>query len=143
MTGRMRKRCGALVMLAMVVFVAGSLRAQSNGSAVGEHGSAGSALPAAGSAVAVSNAAGAAKASDATALPLSGGAQGPVVAPVLLPATEKRKALEVEADRLVAMATELKTRVDKTNKNILSLTVVEQAEEIEHYAHQLKAGEKK
>jgi hypothetical protein len=63
--------------------------------------------------------------------------------PALIPHEDKKRPLEMEADRLVAMATELKARVDKTNKNILSLTVVEQAEQIEHYAHQLKSGDKK
>jgi hypothetical protein len=63
--------------------------------------------------------------------------------PALIPHEDKKRPLEMEADRLVAMATELKARVDKTNKNILSLTVVEQAEQIEHYAHQLKSSEKK
>ncbi len=39
--------------------------------------------------------------------------------------TEKQKALAMQTERLFDMATELKAQVDKTNKNILSLMVVE------------------
>jgi hypothetical protein len=49
----------------------------------------------------------------------------------------------MQTEKLVAMATELKVSVDKTNKNILSWAVVQQAQQIEQYAHQLKLGEVK
>ena len=52
--------------------------------------------------------------------------------------TPKQKLLADQAQRLVAMATELKVEVDKTNKNILSLDVVRKAEEIEALAHRMK-----
>lgn len=55
------------------------------------------------------------------------------------PKTDKRKALAEEAARLLTMATDLKVQVDKTNRNILSLTVVQKAEEIEQFAHRMKA----
>jgi hypothetical protein len=56
----------------------------------------------------------------------------------------KRTALALETDKLVAMAAELKARVDKTNKDILSLEVVQEAQAIEQFAHQMKqeAGKK-
>jgi hypothetical protein len=52
----------------------------------------------------------------------------------------KQSELALETDKLVAMAAELKARVDKTNKDILSLEVVQQAQAIEQYAHQMKQG---
>jgi predicted ATP-grasp superfamily ATP-dependent carboligase len=51
---------------------------------------------------------------------------------------EKLTALGVETEKLHAMAVELKQDVDKTNRNILSVSVVHKAEAIEKYAHQLK-----
>jgi len=57
--------------------------------------------------------------------------------------TEKQKALASQADRLVEMANELKTQVDRTNKNILSLKVVEKAQEIETLAKGMKEQAKK
>jgi hypothetical protein len=57
--------------------------------------------------------------------------------------TEKQKALALETERLFDMATELKAQVDKTNKNILSLKVVEKAEEIEALAKGIRAQAKK
>jgi hypothetical protein len=55
----------------------------------------------------------------------------------------KQSELALETDKLVAMAAELKARVDKTNKDILSLEVVQQAQAIEQYAHQMKQGSMK
>jgi hypothetical protein len=52
--------------------------------------------------------------------------------------TAKQKLLDDQAQRLVTMANELKSAVDKTNKNILSLDVVRKAEEIESLAHKMK-----
>jgi hypothetical protein len=51
--------------------------------------------------------------------------------------------LQVQTERLAAMASELKARVDKTNKDVLSVAVVQQAQAIEQYAHQLKQGSPK
>jgi hypothetical protein len=59
------------------------------------------------------------------------------------PLNEKQKALALETQKLVTMAENLKVQVDKTSRNILSVTVVQQAEDIEHYAHQLKQEAKK
>lgn len=55
----------------------------------------------------------------------------------------KQSDLALETDKLVAMAAELKARVDKTNKDILSLEVVQQAQAIEQYAHQMRQGSMK
>ncbi len=57
--------------------------------------------------------------------------------------TDKQLALQAQTDRLVALATELKEQVDKTNKNILSVKVVRKAEEIEQFAKRLKEQGKK
>jgi hypothetical protein len=48
--------------------------------------------------------------------------------------------LQVQTEKLAAMASELKARVDKSNKDVLSVAVVQQAQAIEQYAHQLKQG---
>ena len=53
-------------------------------------------------------------------------------------AEPKPTTLALETDKLVAMAAELKARVDKTNKDILSLEVVQEAQAIEVFAHQMK-----
>jgi hypothetical protein len=78
----------------------------------------------------VSGSAGSAVASAASATP-SAGAQTLAVEP-------KQTTLALETDKLAAMAAELKVRVDKTNKDILSLEVVQQAQAIEQLAHQMK-----
>ena len=57
--------------------------------------------------------------------------------------TEKQKALAMQTDRLFAMATELKAQVELTNKNILSLKVVQKAEEIEALAKGMRGQGKK
>jgi len=48
-----------------------------------------------------------------------------------------------EADTLYELAAELKVQVDRTNKNILSMTVVRKAQAIEQLAHQMKVQAKK
>jgi hypothetical protein len=48
-----------------------------------------------------------------------------------------------EADTLYELAAELKVQVDRTNKNILSMTVVRKAQAIEQLAHQMKQQAKK
>jgi hypothetical protein len=52
--------------------------------------------------------------------------------------TERQKKLVADTEKLLALATELKTDVDKTNKNILSLDVIKKADEIEKLAHSVK-----
>ncbi|HEU4414834.1 MAG TPA: hypothetical protein VFT65_08620, partial [Candidatus Angelobacter sp.] len=46
--------------------------------------------------------------------------------------------LKNDTDRLFALATELKTAVDKTNENMLSLDVVRKADEVEKLAKKVK-----
>jgi hypothetical protein len=52
--------------------------------------------------------------------------------------TERQKRLVADTDKLLALATELKTDVDKTNKDILSVDVIKKADEIEKLAHSVK-----
>jgi hypothetical protein len=52
--------------------------------------------------------------------------------------TERQKKLVADTDKLLALATELKTDVDKTNKDILSVDVIKKADEIEKLAHSVK-----
>jgi len=52
--------------------------------------------------------------------------------------TERQKKLVADTNKLLALATELKTDVDKTNKNILSMDVIKKADEIEKLAHSMK-----
>jgi hypothetical protein len=52
--------------------------------------------------------------------------------------TERQKKLVADTNKLLALATELKTDVDKTNKNILSMDVIKKADEIEKLAHSVK-----
>ena len=54
-------------------------------------------------------------------------------------ANEERQAqLKRDTERLLKLATELKTSVDKTDQNTLSIEVVKKAEEIEKLAHSVK-----
>lgn len=58
---------------------------------------------------------------------------------MLKEANKKRQAdLKNDTDRLFALATELKTAVDKTNENMLSLDVVRKADEVEKLAKKVK-----
>ncbi len=52
---------------------------------------------------------------------------------------ERRKKLVADTERLLELSTELKTEVDKSTKNELSVTVVQKAAEIERLAHDVKA----
>jgi hypothetical protein len=52
--------------------------------------------------------------------------------------TERQKKLVADTEKLLALATELKTDVDKTNKDILSMDVIKKADEIEKLAHSVK-----
>jgi len=51
---------------------------------------------------------------------------------------ERQKRLVADTDKLLALATELKTQVDKTNKDILAVDVIKKADEIEKLAHSVK-----
>lgn len=52
--------------------------------------------------------------------------------------TERQKKLVADTNKLLELATELKTEVDKTNKDVLSLDVIKKADEIEKLAHSVK-----
>ncbi len=51
---------------------------------------------------------------------------------------ERQKKLVDDTNKLLALATDLKTQVDKTNKDILSVDVIKKADEIEKLAHSVK-----
>ena len=51
---------------------------------------------------------------------------------------ERQKELVRDTDKLLALATELKSEVDKTNKDVLSVEVVKKAEEMEKLARTVK-----
>ena len=51
---------------------------------------------------------------------------------------ERQAALKKDTDKLLALATELKEYVDKTNENMLSLDVIRKAEEIEKLSKSVK-----
>jgi len=53
-------------------------------------------------------------------------------------AKERQATIKRDTDKLLALATELKEYVDKTNENVLSVDVVRKAEEIEKLAHHVK-----
>jgi hypothetical protein len=51
---------------------------------------------------------------------------------------ERQRKLADDTAKLLALATELKEQVDKTNKNILSVDVIKKADEIEKLAKSVK-----
>ena len=51
---------------------------------------------------------------------------------------DRQAAIKRDTDKLLALATELKDYVDKSNEHVLSLDVVRKAEEIEKLAHHVK-----
>ncbi len=51
---------------------------------------------------------------------------------------DRQERIKRDTDKLLALATELKEYVDKSNENILSLNVIRKAEEIEKLAHQVR-----
>jgi hypothetical protein len=51
---------------------------------------------------------------------------------------QRQAKLKRDTDKLLAVATELKEYVDKTNENVLSVDVVRKADEIEKLAHSIK-----
>jgi len=52
--------------------------------------------------------------------------------------SDRQKRLQTDTERLLALATELKQQVDKTDKNILSVDVIKKADEIEKLARSVK-----
>ena len=52
--------------------------------------------------------------------------------------TDRQKRLVADTDKLLALATDLKQQVDKTNQNIMSVDVIKKAEEIEKLAHSVR-----
>ena len=55
-------------------------------------------------------------------------------------AEARQKKMETDAARLVEMAQQLKTSVDKTNKDVLSVNVIREAERIEKLAREVREG---
>jgi hypothetical protein len=53
-------------------------------------------------------------------------------------AKERVAALKSDTDKLLKLSVELKTYVDKSNENVLSLDVIKKAEEIEKLARSVK-----
>ena len=51
---------------------------------------------------------------------------------------ERQKKLELDTEKLLSLATELKEQVGKTDKNILSVDVIKKADEIEKLAKSVK-----
>ena len=51
---------------------------------------------------------------------------------------ERRKQISEDSSRLLKLAAELKTEVDKTSKDTLSLGIIRKADEIERLAHGVK-----
>ena len=51
---------------------------------------------------------------------------------------ERQEQLRLDTEKLLALAAELKQRVDKTNPNILSLDVIKKAQEIEKLAKSVR-----
>ncbi len=51
---------------------------------------------------------------------------------------ERQKQLVKDTDKLLSLATDLKSEVSKTNKDVLSVEVVKKAEEIEKLAKSVK-----
>lgn len=52
---------------------------------------------------------------------------------------QRQEALKHDTDRLLALATELKQYVDKTNEHVLSVDVIRKAEEIEKLARSVRS----
>lgn len=52
---------------------------------------------------------------------------------------DRHKKLAADVDRLLALSTELKTDLDKTNKDELSVEVIKKAQEIEKLAHDVQS----
>jgi len=50
----------------------------------------------------------------------------------------RQEDLRHDTDKLLQLATELKSAVDKSNEHLLSVDVVRKADEVEHLAHRVK-----
>jgi len=53
-------------------------------------------------------------------------------------ADERHKKMVDDTDKLLQLATELKTEIDKSTKNEMSITVIKKAADIEKLAHDVK-----
>jgi hypothetical protein len=51
---------------------------------------------------------------------------------------DRQKRLVADTEKLLALATQLKQDVDKTNKDVMSVDVIKKADEIEKLAHSVK-----
>jgi nitric oxide reductase activation protein len=51
---------------------------------------------------------------------------------------ERQKRLVADTNKLLELATDLKTQVDKSNKDTLSVDVIKKADQIEKLAHSVK-----
>lgn len=60
-----------------------------------------------------------------------------------LPEEVRRQQITSECADLLKMANDLKTAVDKSDKDILSVTVIRKANEIEQYAHKVRTESEK
>lgn len=52
--------------------------------------------------------------------------------------SDRQKRLVEDTNKLLSLATDLKSEVDKTDKNMLSVDVIKKADEIERLAHSVK-----
>jgi hypothetical protein len=52
--------------------------------------------------------------------------------------SDRQRRLVADTEKLLALATELKQDVSKTNKDVLSMDVIKKADEIEKLAHSVK-----
>ena len=52
--------------------------------------------------------------------------------------SDRQKRLVADTEKLLALATDLKQKVGKTDKNLLSVDVIKKADEIEKLAHSVK-----
>jgi len=119
-----------------VVFAASSFAVSGLGQATPSSGT--QAQQSSGPARASNDAASSSKA-DVTTASKSGGADANAQAAAgAQQGTDKQKKLAADTDKLLAMATDLKQQVDKTNKDVLSVDVIKKAEEIEKLARSLK-----
>jgi hypothetical protein len=76
--------------------------------------------------------------STSTQTPAPGQQQNPPAGNV--PADPRKQQIASECANLLKMATDLKTEVDKTTKDTLSLSVVRKAGAIEQLAHKVRTG---
>ncbi len=63
---------------------------------------------------------------------------GPDAIHPISPAELRRQQLAADSARLLQLATELKAEIDKTPKDMLSLTVIRKADEVGKLAHKLR-----